>query len=83
MSTTARRMIGEEYKRDSHKIEIACSEQAAEELIPLLREFRTMGNQGSSRSVKIEDWDGKSNFGFDGDGAAQIASLKLNGEEVE
>ena len=82
MSPTVQRMLGE-AKPERHTIEIECSDQAAEELLPLLRELKRMGSQGSSRSIKIEDWDGKNSFGFDGDGAAKIVSLKFDGKEYE
>lgn len=82
MSPIVGRMLGE-AKPPRHTIEIECSDQAVEELMPLLRELKRMGSQGSSRSIKIEDWDGNSNFGFDGDGSAKIDSLKVDGKEYE
>lgn len=81
-SDLVRQMLGED-KPPRHTIEIVCSDQAVEELAPLLRELKRMGSQGSSRSITIEDWDGKANFGFDGDGAAKIDSLKVDGKEYE
>lgn len=69
--------------KERHTIEIECSDQAVEELVPLLRELGVMGRQGSSRSIKIEDWDGKSSFGFDGDGNAKITTIKVDGEEID
>jgi len=81
MSQLVEKLTGQKPER--HTIEIVCSDQAVEELVPLLKEFKIMGSQGSSRSVKIEDWDGKSNFGFDGDGSAKIHSIKVNGKEAD
>ncbi len=65
------------------KIEFTASDEAAESVVPLLKELQKMGRQGSSRNVKIEDWDGKSSFGFDGDGASKIGDIKVNGNVVE
>jgi hypothetical protein len=65
------------------KIEFEASDEAAESLVPLLKELRKMGSQGSSRNIKIEDWDGKSSFGFDGDGASKIGEIKVDGQVVE
>lgn len=79
MNELVEKIIG---KPPRHTIEIECSDQAVEELIPLLRELENMGALGSSRSIKIEDWDGRSNFGFDGDGNAKISSIKVDGENA-
>lgn len=65
------------------KIEFTASDEAAESVVPLLKELQKMGRQGSSRNVKIEDWDGKSSFGFDGDGASKLGDIKVNGQTVE
>lgn len=81
MSLLVELLTGQKPKR--HTIELVCSDQAVEELVPLLREFQRMGRQGSSRSVKIEDWDGKNSFGFDGDGNAKIDTIKVDGKEHE
>lgn len=81
-SLVVRQMLGE-AKPSRCTIEIVCSDQAAEGLCPLLRELKRMGSQGCSRSITIEDWDGRADFGFDGDGAAKIDSLKVNGKDYE
>lgn len=81
MNALVKRVLGERIGQADHKIEIECSDQALEELLPLLRQMEIMGNQGSSRSIKIEDWDGPSDFGFDGDGNAKIRSIKVDGQE--
>lgn len=80
MNDLVERITGTKPPR--HTIEIECSDQAVEELIPLLRELEAMGSMGSSRSITIEDWDGHPKFGFDGDGNAKITSLKLDGKEA-
>lgn len=79
MTKLVRQLLGESKPRRT--IEIECSDQAVEELMPLLRELQRMGHQGSSRSIKIEDWDGKNKFGFDGDGNAKITTLRVDGKE--
>jgi hypothetical protein len=65
------------------KIEFEASDEAAESIVPLLKELKKMGSQGSSRDIKIEDWDGRDRFGFDGDGASKIGEIKVDGEVVE
>ncbi len=70
-------LVKQASKRPMKQITIICSEQAAEELAPLLEECKTLGAVGASRSIKIEDWDGESNFGFDGDGSSFIDSIKV------
>lgn len=70
-------------KRPRKVIQLTVSDQGAEELLPLLRELQRMGSQGSSRSIKIEDWDGNSNFGFDGDGNAKIDEILVDGDPYE
>ncbi len=72
-----------ESQEGDHTVELVVSDQALEELLPLLKELKRMGSMGSSRSIKIEDWDGESNFGFDGDGSAKIRSITVDGEEVK
>jgi hypothetical protein len=65
------------------KVEFEASDEAAESLVPLLKELKKMGSQGSSRDIKIEDWDGRDRFGFDGDGASKIGTIKVDGQVVE
>lgn len=65
------------------KIEFTASQEGAESVVPLLKELRSMGMAGSSRSIKIEDYDGKNSFGFDGDGSAKIGEIKVGGKVVE
>ena len=57
------------------RIIIECNQAAFDDILPLLKEMKRMGDIGSSRSITIEHWDGKTNFGFDGDGPSQIESL--------
>jgi 2'-5' RNA ligase len=70
-------------KAGDKKIEFEATPDAAASLVPLLKELRKMGDQGSSRDITIDDWDGKSNFGFDGDGNAKIGDIKVDGQVVE
>lgn len=67
----------------TQRIEIKCSPDALEQLLPLLKELRTLGSVGSSRSIRIDDWDGRTNFGFDGDGSAKIGEIRVNGKVVK
>lgn len=69
-------------KKDDYPnaIELTCSDDALPGVLGLLKELRKLGRVGSSRSIKIEDWDGKSSFDFDGDGWAKIGEIKVNGE---
>jgi hypothetical protein len=76
------RMLGEAVP-ERHTIEITCSAQAVEELVPLLRELEYLGGVGSSRGLEILDWDGNTNFGFDGDGNAKIDSIKVDGHDAQ
>ena len=73
---------GEDYGH-SNKIEIECSEFAAKQLYPLLRQLEYMGNAGASRKISIENYDGEDSFGFDGDGSSKIGRIAVNGEEIE
>lgn len=66
------------------RIIIECNQAAFDDILPLLKEMKRMGDIGSSRAITIEHWDGKTNFGFDGDGPSQIESLveKSNKEQI-
>jgi 2'-5' RNA ligase len=72
-----------EERQGDKKIEFEASPDAAASLVPLLKELKKMGNQGSSRDITIDDWDGRTNFGFDGDGNAKIGDIKVDGQVVE
>jgi len=72
-------MAKKEY-RDTVTIGIKCNQAAADAILPLLKELRHMGNAGCSRGIKIEEYDGESNFGFDGDGPDRIESIELDGK---
>ena len=54
-----------------------------DELIPMLKEFQMMTSWGSSRTIKIEDWEGNNTFGIDGDGPSKITKITLNGKDVK
>lgn len=62
---------------DSVTIRIKCTRDAAEGLIPLLKELERLGRIGASRGIKIEDYDGRDSFGFDGDGSSRIEEIKM------
>jgi len=66
------------------RIIIECNEPAFRDLLPLLETLRRLGDIGASRSIVIEDYDGKNRFGFDGDGPSKIESIieKSNKEHV-
>lgn len=68
---------------DDVEISIKCNRAAADSMLPLIRQLQVMGGVGSSRSITIEDYDGKNRFGFDGDGPDNIESIKLDGELVK
>ena len=67
--------IEEEYD-DKCTIRIKCNKAAKDELMPLLKELKYLGNVGASRSIEILDWDGDNKFGFDGDGPSTIYDIK-------
>jgi hypothetical protein len=46
--------------RDSVTLTIECNRAAADELLPLLKELKTLGNIGASRSIVIEYRTGES-----------------------
>jgi len=64
------------------RIEVTCSELAAETLVPLLRELQRVGAAGTTCEVEIDDWDGPDKFAFDGDGGARIESVKVDGKPI-
>jgi hypothetical protein len=73
-----------EYKySDRVKLVIKCNRTAADSLVPLLKELRRMGIAGCSRGIRIEDYDGESNFGFDGDGPDHIDAIEMDGELIK
>lgn len=65
---------------DKHTVEIKLNESALEEIIPLLKYLKGMGDVGMSRSISIEDE--KETFGFDGDGPSRIISIKVDDKEI-
>ena len=65
------------------ELEIPVGCEAATIVPKLLYNLKQMGDMGCSRGIKIEDWDGDSSFGFDGDGSDKILTLKVNGEEFK
>ena len=59
---------------------ITLNRAALAEVKPLLEDLQTMGNQGCSRSVIIEDLGkdgGNTTHGFDGDGPSRIIDIKV------
>ena len=76
----------EEIRDDTeHRIELTCTKQTIDTLVPLLKELRYLGRVGASRTVRIEDWDDnrRSQFGFDGDGADHIGDIIVDGTKVK
>ncbi|MBN2256691.1 MAG: hypothetical protein JW704_02555 [Anaerolineaceae bacterium] len=67
--------LEEDYKT-LHEVKVVLNESALGELMPLLNEVKRLGDVGASRTIKIEDWDGKNVFGFDGDGPSKIQSIE-------
>jgi len=68
--------------RDS-MITIKCNIYTAEELLPLLKQLKTMSQIGCSRTIKIEDYDGDNTFSIDGDGPSLISEIRQDGELVK
>ena len=66
-------------------IEIAIPEgsEASANVPKLLYELQMMGNIGASREIKINDWEGRSDFYFDGDGRDKIKYIKVDGVEFK
>ena len=77
-----KKSVRKEYT-DHVEISIKCNRAAADNMLPLIRQLQVMGSVGSSRSITIEDYDGKNRFGFDGDGPDNIESIELDGELVK
>lgn len=71
----------EDYLKESKskpkewEIIIRCNQYAADELLPLLKELKSMTGKGCSRTIKIEDYDGNNSFGIDGDGPSTISEI--------
>jgi len=65
-------------KKENVTITIKCNKSAADAILPLIEEMKKMCGQGSSRSIKIKDWEGNSNFGIDGDGPDHIESISID-----
>jgi len=70
-----------EEKEGMHTIQLTVTDQALEELVPLLTELKRLGSMGCSRTIRIEDYEGQSKFGFDGDGSSKIKKLVVDGKE--
>jgi hypothetical protein len=60
------------------KIILEVTDQAEEQLIPLLEKLKDLGDRGASREVVVApgDNDLEEKFGFDGDGASSISSIR-------
>lgn len=67
-------------KQENTKIEIICSDTAANEsLIPLIRYLKSLGSIGHTADFKIDNkW-----FTFDGDGNHKISSIKIDDKEYK
>ena len=87
MKVNLQEFLNEKYG-DKVKIEIECTESAADSILPILVHMKFNGDIGHSYSI-IADPDrtkkegGYKNFGFDGDGSDHIISIKLNGKEYK
>ena len=68
---------------DPATLTIKCNVFTAEELLPLLKQLKYMGQIGASRTIKIEDYDGDNTFGIDGDGPSMIYEIRQDGELVK
>lgn len=67
---------------DEVTLTVVLNRAALAEVQPLLEDLKTMGSQGCSRSIIIEDWsrenaEGKAVHGFDGDGPSKIKSIEV------
>lgn len=77
--------MGKDYNSPVRLV-IKCNRAAADSMIPLLKEFRFMGNAGCSRSITIEDYgehERDHRFGFDGDGPDKIDSIEVDGKLIK
>ncbi len=75
---------GNIQKAETQEIILYCTEQATEELMPLLDKLRHLGKIGASREITVEpvDIDDDGNvFYFDGDGSSKIQRMTLDGVE--
>ena len=61
------------------KIEILCTPQAVEELLPLLRHLQACGAIGHSANIVVDPdmKERKENFFFDGDGSSGIGEIRI------
>ena len=76
------RIIRLSNQAQDHKVTFTCSDDAIQ-LIRLLVACRQMGSMGCSRSINIEGWDeGENSFDFDGDGAAKIGEITVDGYKL-
>ena len=68
-----------EFYADAFKIEIFCSKQAIEDLLPLLRSLQAQGSVGHTANVVIdpESRERAEAFCFDGDGSSKIQEIKV------
>ena len=77
--------MGKDYNSPV-KLVIKCNRAAADSMLPLLKEFRFMGNAGCSRSITIENYgehERDHRFGFDGDGPDKIDSIEVDGKLIK
>jgi hypothetical protein len=60
------------------RIELEVTDQAEEQLIPLLEKLKHLGDIGASREIIVAPGDSEleEKFGFDGDGASSISSIR-------
>jgi len=62
---------------DIVKIELEVTKSAADQLIPLLENLKTLGDVGGSREIIVSPNDNPQTFFFDGDGASKITKITL------
>lgn len=63
-------------KDDTYFISFECNETAKDNLVPLLKYFKMMGNLGMTRDFVIDELDDKW-FTFDGDGPDRLDNIKV------